>query len=193
MKRSTILLALLALGVAACGTDQPSATDAAEATATPTATVEPTEEPVASADPGSETALADLIPDELNGVAGTPIPAMDQILSTALQAQGLDAGEAEFAFVTYGTGAGAVVLTAFRIPGVAEAQLETLARMMSGTGGAEGVESERVELGGKSVLRISSSVAGQEEAAYLYFAEGAAFSIVSQDEASVAQLLSELP
>ena len=86
--------------------------------ATPEATSdapEPSEEPEPSIEPAASEAraaepLADVIPDELNGVAGNPIPGMDQILSAALQGQGLDAGDAEFAFVTYGSGADATVL-----------------------------------------------------------------------------------
>ena len=200
MKRIPILFLLMALLAACGGTDAtPSATatatDAttAEATASPEPSDEPSTEPDPSDDSGDETALAELIPDELNGVARTDIPGMDQIIANALAAQGMDAGEAEFVFASYGDAATGVVITAFRIPGVGEAQLETLARMMSGAGGAQGVESETVELGGKSVHRISSSAAGQQSAAYLYFAEGAAFSIVSGDEASVEQLLEELP
>ena len=59
-----------------------------------------------------------MIPDDLNGIAGTTVPGMEGIIAGALQQQGLDAGDAEFAFVTFGTDENAVVLNAFRLPGV---------------------------------------------------------------------------
>ena len=203
MKRISILLVLLAFGVAACGDQASSQTDAA--TATPSATAEPTEEPTtepsdepaASADTGNETALADLIPDELNGVARTDIPGMDQIIASALAQQGLDAEDAEFVFTSYGEGEDAVILTAFRIPQVSEPQMEMLARMMSGAGAQQGVEAETVDVAGKSVLRMTAqgAAAGQEGVVYMYFAEGAAFTIVSPaaDTAAAEALLAELP
>jgi hypothetical protein len=205
MKRISILLLLVAFGVAACGGDQTAdQTDAATATPTPTAeateepTDEPTDEPSASADAGGESALAELIPDELNGVPRTDIPGMDQFLASALQAQGLDAEGAEFVFASYGEGPDAVVLTAFRIPQVTEAQMEMLGRMLSGAGAQQGVEAETVDVAGKSVLRMTVDAAqagGQEGVVYMYFAEGAAFTIVSPsaDTSSVEALIAELP
>ncbi len=206
MKRISILLVLLAFGVAACGEQAASQTDAAAVT--PSATVQPTEaptpspeasdEPDASADAGDGTPLADLVPDELNGVPRTDIPGMDQIIAGALAQQGLDAQNAEFVFASYGEGPDAVVLTAFRIPGIPEGQMEMLAQMMSGAAGGEtGVEADAVDVGGKSVLRMTAPAAagGEEGVIYMYFAEGAAFTIVcpTGDESAAEQLLAELP
>ena len=131
MNRRLILATLLAMLLAACGQQESSEPDA---TLTPEATPEatsdapaPSDEPAASEDDGSASGdLADVIPDELNGVPATEIPGMDQILASALQAQGLDSGGADFAFVTYGTDANAVALNAFRLPGVSEVAMEQL-------------------------------------------------------------------
>jgi hypothetical protein len=206
MKRISILLVLLAFGVAACGEQAASQTDAAAVT--PSATVQQTEaptpspeasdEPDASADAGDGTPLADLVPDELNGVPRTDIPGMDQIIAGALAQQGMDAEDAEFVFASYGDDADAVVLTAFRVPGINEAGMEQLARMMSGAaGGQAGVDAESVEIGGKSVLRMTAQAAagGDEGVIYMYIAEGAAFTIISPtgDESAAEQLLAELP
>jgi hypothetical protein len=187
-----ILVALLAIFLAACGTQESSATLTPEPTpeATPEAP-EPTDEPAASGDDnGSTGSLEDVIPDDLNGVAGTPIPGMDSILQAALQGQGLDAGEAEFAFVNYGEGADAIALTAFRIPGVTEDAMEQLARLMSGVT-AEGTEVETLDVGGKTVLSFSSGA--QDGVVYFYVAGDTAFTIAGQNIGLVEQLISELP
>ena len=201
MNRRLILVALLAVLVAACGTEQSSES---EAVATPEPTLaatsdapDPTEEPAASDEPaateddGGETgSLDDVIPDDLNGVAGTAIPGMDQILSGALQGQGIDAGDAEFAFVNYGEGADATALTAFRIPGLTAGAMEQLARLMSGVT-AEGTEVETLDVGGKTVLSFSSGA--QDGVVYFYVADDTAFTIAGQNIGLVEQLLSELP
>lgn len=208
MKRISVLLVLLAFGVAACAGDQ--AASSSEAAATPTPTIEATEEPTPEPTPaetdepeasddngGDETALEELVPDELNGVPRTEVPGMDQFLVGALEAQGLDAEGAEFVFASYGEGPDAVILTAFRIPQIPEAQMEMLARMISGAGADQGVEAEAVDVDGKSVLRMTAPAAagGQEGVVYMYFAEGAAFTIVSPsaDTSSAEALLAELP
>ena len=159
MNRYLILVALLAIFLAACGTQT---ADDADATLTPEPTAAPTteapddtEEPAATDDDGSTGSLDDMIPDDLNGVAGTSIAGMEQILSGALQAQGLDAGDAEFAFVTYGTDASAVVLNAFRIPGVTEIAMQQLAQLMSGADPTGEFEANTEEIGGKTVLSFS--------------------------------------
>ena len=192
MNRRLILVALLAVFLAACGTEQASqATLTPEPT--PEATPEPTEEASPSVDAGGETALSELIPDELNGEPGTPIPGMDQFMASMLQQQGVQAENIEFEFVTYGQTENAVVLTAFRIPGMTEVAMEQLARMLSGAGAQEGVEAEEVTINGKSVLRMTVSQAGEEGVVYMYFTQGAAFTVVSQDTASAEALLAELP
>lgn len=198
MKR-LIILAVLAVGTGACGGDQASPTDADDATATAeatqeaTATAEPTEEAAASPTTGDGTALADLIPAELNGQPGTPIPGMDQLMAGMLQQQGITAENIEFEFVTYGEDENGVVLTAFRIPGMTELAMEQLARSLSGVESQPGAEAESVTIGGKSVLRMTSTAQGQEGVVYMYFADDAAFTVVSQDASSAEALLAELP
>jgi hypothetical protein len=196
LNRRLILAALLAMLLAACGSDQASQADATLTPEPQTDAPEATDEPVATDDDGGDGdgdgdtgSLDDLIPDSLNGVAGTPIAGLDTILSGALQAQGLDAGEAEFAFVTYGNDENAVVLQAFRIPGVTEVAMQQLAQVMSG--GAGDFEAETLTVGGKTVLSFSGG--GQENVVYFYIADDVAFTVAGQDEASVEQLLSELP
>ena len=198
MNRRLILPALLAMLLAACGSDQASQADATLTPEPQTDAPEATDEPAATDDEGGDGdgdgdgttgSLDDLIPDSLNGVAGTPIAGLDTILSGALQAQGLDAGEAEFAFVTYGSDENAVVLQAFRIPGVTEAAMQQLAQVMSG--GAGEFDAETLNIGGKTVLSFSGG--GQENVVYFYIADDVAFTVAGQDEASVEQLLSELP
>lgn len=196
MNRRFILTALLALILAACASDQadePTATLTPEPpTPAPTDTPAETDEPAATDDGGGTSSLDELIPDELNGVAGTPIPGLDQILSGMLQGQGIDAGDAEFAFVTYGTGEDAVVLQAFRIPGVSEGVIQQLAQAMSAGGGAGGeFETETTTIGGKTVLSFTGS--GTPGVVYFYVADDVAFTVGGQDAASVEQLISELP
>lgn len=196
MNRSLILVALLAIILAACGTQESSATLTPEpVTPAPTSEApEPTDEPAATdddGDGGSTGSLEDLIPDELNGVAGTPIPGLDTILQGALTQQGIAAGDAEFAFVTYGDDENAVVLNAFRLPGVTEIAMQQLARLMSGADPSGEFEAETMEVGGKTVLSFSSG--DQPGVVYFYVADDVAFTVAGQDEASVEQLLAELP
>jgi len=198
VKRLSILVALLALFLAACATEQADDTATLTPQPTPEATSEapePTEEPAGTddddGDGGSDTALADMIPDELNGVEGTTIPAFNDMLEGMLQQQGIDAGDAEFAFITYGEGPDAVVLNAFRIPGVDDGAIQELARIMSMGAGQEDVEIETINVGGKSVLSFSGT--GAEGVVYFYAADDVAFTVAGQDAALVEQLLSELP
>ena len=197
MNRSLILVALLAIFLAACGTQT---ADEADATLTPEPTPaaatdapDDTDEPAATddGDDGSTGSLDDMIPDDLNGIAGTSIAGMDQILSGALQAQGLNAGDAEFAFVTYGTDANAVVLNAFRIPGVTEVALQQLAQLMSGADPTGEFEANTEEVGGKTVLSFSGE--GQPGVVYFYVVDDVAFTVAGQDPSTVEQLLAELP
>ena len=198
MKRISILLiALLALVVTACAGDQASSsTPTAEPTPTEEATPEPTEapeseSPEASQDAGSGTALDDLLPDELNGMARTEIPGLEAMLAPMLAQSGVDASEAEFIFASYGEGEAAVQVQAFRIPGMSELQLETLARAMSGSLEGGGATADTVDVGGKTVLEITGAeVAG---VAYIYFTEGAMFTVVGPSADLAAQLLAELP
>lgn len=199
MKRISILVVtLLALVVAACSSQEAASQSAPESE--PVATAEPTPEP-ASETPepsdntggsaGNGTALADLIPDELNGMSRNDLPGMDAIIGPALAAQGLDGSDAEFVLATYGEGENTVTVNAFRIPDVDQPSLEMLARAMSGqqTGGE--VAAEEVTVGGKSVLRMSGT--GTEGAAYLYFSEGAVFTVAGPSEELAEALLAELP
>jgi hypothetical protein len=196
VNRRFILATLLAMLLAACGQQESSEPDA---TPTPEATPEatsaapaPSDEPAASEDDGSASGeLADLIPDELNGVPATEIPGMDQIIGSALQGQGLNAEDAEFAFVTYGTDANAVALNAFRIPGVSDVAMEQLARLMSGVGASGEVEVSTTEIGGKTVLSFSGGAT--PGSVYFYVADDTAFTVAGEDEGFAEQLLSQLP
>lgn len=195
MNRAPILaVALLALLVAACSSQQ---TASVEATVTIEATPEPppeaTAEPPESTDDSTDdgTALDDLIPDELNGVPRTDVPGLEAFIAPMLAQEGVDASEVEFSLVTYGEGADAVTLNAFRIPEMDEATLEILARSMAGAEAQSGGSAEAVTVGGKSVLRMIAE--DEEGAAYLYFSSGAVFTVVSKSEDLAEQLLSELP
>jgi hypothetical protein len=201
VNRLLILVALLAVFLAACGTEQSSESQAVVTPEpTPEATPDapepseepaPSDEPAASEDGGGTGSLDDVIPDELNGVAGTPIPGMEQILGAALQGQGLDASDAEFAFVTYGSGTDATVLNAFRIPGMTDVAMEQLARVMSGAGVGQDVDVETLNVGGKTVLSFSGGAT--DGAIYFYVADDVAFTIAGQNEGLVEQLVTELP
>ena len=198
MKRtsSILLVTLLALVVAACSNNQASATPepsestAATQEATPEATESESAEPSEDAS-GDGTPLADLVPDELNGAPRTDVPGMDSILGPALAQQGLDPSDAEFVFATYGEGDTAVAVNAFRVAGMTQPSLETFARLMAGVD-TQGGSAETVTVGGKSVLRVASTDT-TTGAAFLYFADGAMFTVVSQSEDLAAQLLAELP
>ena len=198
MKRIPILLvALLALVVASCSSQQTSSpASESEPAATTQPTPEPTEEPTEAAtpdeDPGGSTggSLEDALPDELNGLARTDVPGMEAFLAPMLAQQGVDASEVEFLISTYGEGENSISVNAFRIPGIPEASMEALARAMSGVQGDSGA-AESVTVGGKSVLRISG--ADVDGAAYLYFADGSVFTIVGPSTELAEQLLSELP
>lgn len=201
MKRISILLVLLMAFVAACGsgTASPSATDTDTETPDPmvdaTDTPEPTE--AASAEPGSsggtafEGDLADALPDELNGVARTDITGMDSMIASALGGQGLDASEAQWVFASYGDGADSVIVNAFAIPGMDNTSLDLFARSMAGVPGITGAEAEADTIGGKSVLRLTGGA--QAGNVYIYVADGAVFSVISQNADLAEQLLGELP
>ena len=198
MNRRFILAALLAMLLAACGT-QTGGSEDADATLTPEATTaeataSPSDQAAESEDDNGGTvtgSLDDIIPDEVNGVAGTALPGMEQIFSAALQGQGLSAGDAEFAFVTYGEGENAVVLNAWRIPGMTEVQMETLARVMSGVGASGEAEIETEDIGGKTVLSFSAP--GTPGVVWFYIVDDVAFTVAGADESFAEQLLSELP
>ena len=198
MKRISILLvALLALVVASCSSQQTSSpASESEPAATTQPTPEPTEEATEAATPkedGGSTggSLEDALPDELNGLARTDVPGMEAFLAPMLAQQGVDASEVEFVISTYGEGDNSITVNAFRIPGIPEASMEALARAMSGVQGDSGVEAESVTVGGKSVLQMTGD--GVDGAAYLYFADGSVFTVVGPSTELAEQLLSELP
>jgi hypothetical protein len=198
VKRISILLvALLALVVTSCASQQASI-PASESAAAPTAqpTPEPTEEATETATPeddGGSTggSLEDALPDELNGLARTDVPGMEAFLAPMLAQQGVDASDVEFVISTYGEGDNSITVNAFRIPGISEASMEALARAMSGVQGESGVTAEPVTVGGKSVLQMTG--ADVDGAAYLYFADGSVFTVVGPSTELAEQLLSELP
>ena len=137
MKRITILLvALLALVVSACGSSEASESAAASPAATvePTATPtpDPTPEPQESDEPaesddagGDDTALLDLLPDEIDGQARIDVDlANNPMFAAALAQQNIDLSDVEYIVSTYGTGEGVLGVTAIRIPDMGETELE---------------------------------------------------------------------
>lgn len=209
MKRPIVLLAaVLALVLAACGSDQPQTSPTPIPTPASTPTEEPTPEPTetdaaetpeATDDDGTGSAitgeLSDALPDEIGGLSRTEIPGMEDMIGPMLQAQGLDAEEADFAFASYGEGdaAESLIVTAIRMPGMDDTQLSALAQLMGSgqLGAGPEVDAEEVNVGGKDVLRISPPDA--EESVYVYVAEDAFFSIISQSPELAEELLSQLP
>jgi hypothetical protein len=188
------LVALLAL-VAACSS--PSSAESAAANPSTAAsaaasTAASTPEPEASqaTDPGSGTPLADLLPDQVGGLSHTDIDFADNPAFTgALAGSGTDLGEVEYLIRTWG--AGEVVVSAMRVPDMTEVQLQTLSQVMAGLGQGSG-SSETVDVGGKSVLRVAGTDA-DAAAAYMYFADGAWFTVVTESEDLAAEVLSALP
>ena len=160
MNRRLILATLLAMLLAACGQQESSEPDA---TLTPEATPEatsdastPSDEPAASEDDGSASGdLADVIPDELNGVPATESRAWTRSSPRRSRRRVLTPEAADFAFVTYGTDENAAALNAFRLPGVSEVAMEQLARLMSGGrhGRRRGVRDHRWQDGPEDLRR----------------------------------------
>ena len=204
MKRITILLvALLALVLSACGSGEPSASTAASE---PVPTVEPTPEPTPEATPkpeesddpsesadasGDDTALLDLLPDELNGQARTDVDlANNPMFAAALQSQNIDVSDVEYVVSTYGTGEGVLAVTAIRIPGMGETELQQLAGLMSGMADGQG-EAEVTTIGGKEVIAISATEVDQT--GYMYFVDGAVLVVGGASEDLAAEFFSALP
>lgn len=186
MNRIFILLAMLVLVVAGCASPSASSPEA-----TPDPTPEPTAEPTATEDSnGSSGDLTALLPDEIGGLSRTDIPGMEAMISNALASTGVNAEGAEYAFASYGDGTQALIVTALRIPGLDEASLQALAAAMAGTN-TTGANVETMTVGGKEVLQMTGQ--GAPGAAYLYFAEGAVFTVVGEDPDLAGQLLAELP
>jgi hypothetical protein len=112
------------------------------------------------------------------------------MFSQALVEQGLDPDDAEFLISTYGTDADAISVTAMRIPGMPEGQLDQMARLMSGLSDGQ-ASAETATVGGKEVLVITATAQGQQ--GYMYIADGAVFIVGGGSEELAAELLSQLP
>jgi hypothetical protein len=204
MKRITILLvALLALVLSACGSGEPSASaTASEPVATAEPTPEPTpeatpedresEEPGASADTGGgESALLDLLPDEVDGQSRTDVDlANNPMFAAALQSQNIDVSDVEYVVSTYGTGEGVLAVTAIRIPGMGETELRQLAGLMSGMADGQG-EAEVTTIGGKEVIAISATEVDQT--GYMYFVDGAVIVVGGASQDLAVEFFSALP
>lgn len=202
MKRLSILLiAAMAFAVAACSGDPGASATPQTSSAPATVVATPSPEPslVASQAPSApgvpasagagDSELATLLPDELNGMPRTEVPGLEALLEPALTAQGIDASNVDFVFASYGEGPDALAVQAIRVPSLGQEQLQLLSQMMAGAG--SGVEVETEDIGGKSVLHMTG--ADVPAATYMYFAEGALFTVVGQSEDLAAQLLAELP
>lgn len=204
MKRITILLvALLALVVSACGSSEASESAAASepaATVEPTATPtpDPTPEPQESEEPaeseeagGDDTALLDLLPDEINGQSRKDVDlAAFPMAAAALQAQGVDASEVEYVISAYGSGEDVLAVTAIRIPGMGQTELGDLGRMMSGMADGQG-SVEEVTVGGKEVLAITATEVDQT--GYMYFLDGAVIVTGGTSQDLAEEFFSQLP
>ena len=202
---SLILIVLVAMAVAGCSSPGASATEPASASdaaashgaSHPAAESEPPESEPAASEPAetdgtgsADGPLADLIPDEIGGMSRNDVDfAQNPIFGQALAGSGVDASEVEYIISTWGDAA-EVTLSSMRIPGMEQAQLEQLARLMSGanpTGGAV----EEMTVGGKTVLQITGE--GTPAAAYIYFADGVMFTVVSESGELSEEVLSALP
>lgn len=211
MKRTSFLsAAVLALVLAACGSDQtaqtstPSGSPTVEPTpaATPSPTSAPTTDPATeptddggTGSDGSTGELAEQLPDSVAGLERVELPpGMEQMFGSVLQQQGIDAEEADFVWAQWGD-AGELMVTGLRAPGMGTADLEALARMlsMSQTGGEMEIDAENTTVGGKSVLRMTPSAGGTEATVYIYIADDAMFTVISQTEDLAAELLGQLP
>lgn len=198
MKRTLIAVtALLAIVLAACSSDQgdASAEPTAEPTvAAPSTAAEPSEAAAtpsagSSAGSGSTSELAELLPDEIGGQQRVDVPGLEQMLAPMLEAQNIDASNVDFVFASYGEGTDALAVQAIRVPGMTEAQLQLFAQMMSGQ--QSEIDTATLTVGGKSVLQMSG--AQVPTAAYIYFADGAMFTIIGESEDLASQLLEALP
>lgn len=203
MKRSTILLAaVLALVVTACGSGETSESAAPSEPAptveltpepTPQPTPEPPEsdEPSSSADAGGETAVVDLLPDEINGQTRTHVDLANPMFAAALAGQDVDISEVEYSVSTYGTGEGVLVATAIRIPGVDQPQLAQIARLMSGVAAEGEGSAELTTISGKEVLAITATDA--EQTGYMYFVDGAVIVVGGASQDLAEEFFSKLP
>lgn len=204
MKRITILLvALLALVVTACGSGEPSESTAASEPAptveptpdpTPETTPEPPEsdEPSASVDAGGDSALLDLLPDEINGQTRTDVDlANNPMFAAALAGQDVDISDVEYIVSTYGTGDGVLVASAIRIPGMDQLELEQLGRLMSGVATEGEGSAELTTIGGKEVLAITATDA--EQTGYMYFLDGAVIVVGGTSQDLAEEFFSQLP
>jgi hypothetical protein len=204
MKRINLLaIGLLVVILAACGgSPESESASASEETASVEATPEPAEseaaEPSEAAAPSEDegtgssgTPLADLLPATIGGQGREDIDLSDnEVFSAMLQQQGVDIGDVDLLLATYGTGEGALGVTAVRIPDMPQANMEMMARLMAGMPETQG-STETVELGGKTVIAIAPE--GVDQVGYLYFADGAAFVIAGGTEDQAAELLGALP
>jgi hypothetical protein len=74
---------------------------------------------------------------------------------------------------------------------MSEVQLQTIAQAMAGAGQGSG-SADTVDVGGKQVLRIAGTDS-TDAAAYMYFASGTWFTVISDSEDLAAEVLSALP
>lgn len=201
MTRTPILIiALLALVLAACGSDQPSPSPTTEATLGGEPTAEPTAEPTedaATPEPtpddasGFSGSLSDALPDEVGGLSRVDLSGMDAFIGPALAQSGMDAEDAEYVVAIWGEGDRSVMLTGLRTPGMDRPQLEMLANLITGSQTGGEVSADTVTVGGKTVLRMSGTE--MPDAAYLYFTGDAFFTVISESADLAEELLSQLP
>jgi hypothetical protein len=198
MRRSALVALLATIAILAACSDQTSSSQSQQATqsAAATATIEASEAPgasmsaVATESSGGDSALLDLIPEQVGGSDRTVLSDdMGGLFAGALAGSGVDASEVDYVVVGWGANS-ELVLSAFRAPGIDEASLRALAQMMSGAQNG-GAEMTPATVGGKSVLTFAGDET--EETIYLYFTDDAAFTVVGKSPELADELLSKLP
>lgn len=203
---SIVVIALLALVLVACGTEQSSPTDVASPTPTPTpeATAEPTAEPTADAtdDFSSEpNELAAILPTEVNGIAieyeyasGPDFgdgEEMDDESREFLERVGgdIDRMTSAFGFGLDAEAGSFITIIAFRIPGAdEEAMLEEFRASIADE--ESGFEFSEATVAGKQVVAASSAEQGTT---YLYANNDTLFAIGGTTPELAEAALSQIP
>ena len=213
LKRISLLLAMLVLGIAACASPQGAGSEAAEPSSTPEATAEPTEAPSASADGttganpsfdlNGDPELAARFPDT---VGGQPLQMLslrgdafmqgggsDPQFEAFLDSVGADLEDVSVAFggAAGGDPSGGLSVGAFRILGANEDDLER--EFLAASEQAGDISGfEQTNIGGKDLWTGSDPSGQVETSVYLYTKDDTLY-FLTGTEAQVAEILAALP
>jgi hypothetical protein len=217
LKRISILLVLLVLGIAACASPGASETEAAEASSTPEATAEPTEEPTEEPSASADATTGAIPSFDMNGdpelaarfpdtVGGQPLQVLSFRGDTFMQSGGsdpqfeafLDSVGAELSDVSVAFGGSQgtdpsdiLSVGAFRILGAAEDDLEReFIAASEEAGDVSGFE--QTNIGGKDVWSGTDPSGTTEMSVYLYTKDDTLY-FLTGTEAQVAEILAALP